>query len=61
MDTILCSQKRLVTELQIKQNSVGAAENSFLAREIGHNSYKRTPRTLTFPSGYEYWEKTNLY
>lgn len=35
-------------------------KSKFLAREIGHNSYKRI-KNFDFSSGYEYWEKTKGY
>ena len=33
---------------------------SFLAREIGHNSYIRI-KDFNFSSGYDYWKKTSGY
>ena len=35
-------------------------QSPFLAREIGHNSYKRI-KNFDFSAGYEYWEKTKGY
>jgi hypothetical protein len=61
-DTIVVSKDSWIHEQKnFKQkNSMTSKENSFLAREIGHNSYKRI-KNFDFSSGYEYWNKTSPY
>jgi len=61
-DTIVLTKDSWYHEQKnFKQKDVATAtENNFLAREIGHNSYKRI-KNFDFSSGYEYWEKTSPY
>lgn len=61
-DTIVVTKDSWYHEQKnFKQKDIStSSDNTFLSREIGHNSYKKI-KGFDFSSGYDYWNKTSPY